>query len=146
MDGITQIELFEGNVPYVYPDSEGWLTIGAGFLVDKRKGGGLFPEEIAFILRNRWEKATTLCTGAFSPWFPTLSPARQAVLIGMVYQLGLAGVLNFKKFLYSCSKGDFSSAATEMLDSRWAFQTPHRAKVLAKQLVSDTWVNPNDPL
>ena len=31
----------EGDVPYAYQTALGYLTIGVGFLIDKRKGGRL---------------------------------------------------------------------------------------------------------
>ena len=43
----------EGVIPYAYKDSLGFLTIARGIVIDQLKGGKLFPEEIAFINRNR---------------------------------------------------------------------------------------------
>lgn len=43
----------EGNVPYAYSDSLGYLTIGVGFLIDKRKGGRL-PEAVEWPNKPTW--------------------------------------------------------------------------------------------
>lgn len=64
--------------------------------------------------------------------FLDLPVAVRDVLIEMAYQLGVDGVLKFKKTLLALSSEDFESAADEMLDSLWARQTPKRAQALAE--------------
>ena len=49
----------------------------------------------------------------------------------MVFQLGESGVGKFKKFLSNLSQRKYEIASDEMLDSRWAMQTPHRAEKLS---------------
>jgi lysozyme len=61
-----------------------------------------------------------------------LDPMRQGVLTEMVFQMGVNGVSKFKKFLIAANNHDWAAAAEEMLDSKWAKQTPERAKSLAK--------------
>ncbi len=57
-----------------------------------------------------------------------LSPERKGTLSRMVYQLGAEGTKNFKKTLAAIEEGDFDSAASEMLDSKWFREdTPTRA-------------------
>ena len=50
------------------------------------------------------------------------------IIIHMVYQMGEAGVRKFKNALKHLEQGSYSDCATEMLDSRWAKQTPNRAR------------------
>lgn len=64
-------------------------------------------------------------------FFWSLPEEVQDVLIEMAYQMGVKGLLNFKKMLNVLSKKDYSGAADEMLDSRWAKQTSGRANFLA---------------
>ena len=64
--------------------------------------------------------------------YADLDPMRQGVLTEMVFQMGFAGVSKFKKFLAAANNHDWATAAEEMLDSKWAKQTPERAKSLAK--------------
>ena len=66
------------------------------------------------------------------PWAAELCEARRGVLIEMAYQMGLAGLLGFKRFLAAAREGRWADAAREMLDSRWARQTPERAERLAE--------------
>lgn len=134
----SQLIRDEGNIPHAYLDSLGLLTIGVGFLIDKKKNGGLFPEEIQFILTNRIQKNKAAITKRL-PWFERLEPVRQGVILNMAYQLGVDGVLGFKKFIAEVEHGDYDRASIEMLDSLWANQTPARAKRLSVQMKLGVW-------
>jgi len=59
---------------------------------------------------------------------------QQAVLISMAYQLGITGVLKFNRMWIALEVADFRKAADEMLDSKWAKQTPNRARRLANTM------------
>lgn len=133
MNIVDQLKRDEGVVPYVYKDSLGFDTIGVGFLVDKGKGGGLFPEEIDFILQNRINKITERLKKALS-WFDGLNEARKAVLQGMAYNMGVDGLLAFKNTLALVQQGRYSEASEAMLESLWAKQVPKRAKRLSEQM------------
>lgn len=56
----------------------------------------------------------------------------QNVLIEMAFQLGVDGLLKFKKTLKLVKDGDYKGASVEMLNSQWFKQTPQRAKNLSK--------------
>lgn len=62
------------------------------------------------------------------PWFQSCNEPRKAVLISMAYQMGEKGLLTFKNTLALIGAGDYSKAADNMLLSKWATQTPERAK------------------
>ena len=81
-----QLRRDENEVLHAYTDSEGYLTIGVGRLIDKRKGGGLRPEESAYLLNNDVVDRTKALTAAL-PWFSQLDEIRQGVLINMAFQL-----------------------------------------------------------
>ena len=53
------------------------------------------------------------------------------IITEMVFQLGQTGVKKFKNMWKHLSKLEYSLAKIEMLDSRWAKQTPNRAKELS---------------
>jgi lysozyme len=74
------------------------------------------------------------------PWAARLSEPRLAVLINMAFQMGIRGLLRFKRMLGSVEDGQYDEAAMEMVDSLWAQQTPERAKRLAKQMLTGEWV------
>jgi lysozyme len=133
-----QLEKDEGRRSAVYKDHLGYWTIGVGFLVDARRGGGLLPEEIDFILGNRIRvKRNELETRL--PWFQHLSEPRQAGLINMAFQLGTEGLLRFKESLAAMRDNHFDHAENLLLDSDWARQTPDRAKRVARQIASGEW-------
>lgn len=66
--------------------------------------------------------------------FSGLNDARKAVLINMGYQLGVSGLFKFKKMIAALDRKEYELAAKEMLNSRWAMQTPNRAKELSDQM------------
>ena len=53
------------------------------------------------------------------------------VICEMVFQLGIGGVSKFKNMWKALEEGDYYTASVEMLDSRWAKQTPKRAESLS---------------
>lgn len=138
MNVYEQLRREEGCVPHAYQDHLGYVTIGVGRLIDKRKGGGLTDDEIDYLLRNDVERCIADLRKHL-PFFDSLSEPRQAVLIGMRFQMGMTGLLGFRKALAEMERGDFTAAAEHMLDSRWATQTPGRAARMARQLSLGEW-------
>lgn len=64
--------------------------------------------------------------------FDKLHPDAQDVLVEMAYQLGVRGLLGFKKTIALVEAREYKKASKEMLDSAWAIaQTPKRAKTLS---------------
>jgi lysozyme len=138
MDLKSQLLREEGAESCAYQDSLGYWTIGVGRLIDSRKGGGLSNDEINYLLDNDIKAKTREVLLAL-PWMPRLSEPRQAVLIGMAFQMGLKGLLQFKRTLGSVEDGQYVEAAEEMVKSRWAMQTPKRAYRMAQQMETGEW-------
>ncbi len=128
----------EGRVPYAYQDHLGFWTIGVGRLIDKRRGGGLSDDEIDYLLDNDIKRKSE-ALDARIPWWRSLNEARQAVLLSMAFQMGPDGLLGFKNTLAMVQRGDFDGAAEGMLQSKWATQTPERAKRLADMMKQGDW-------
>lgn len=137
-DSYSQLKRDEGEVLHAYEDSLGFLTIGIGILIDKRKGGGLRPEESEFIFRNRLKLLDAELNNRL-PWITKLDQARRGVLINMAFQLGVSGLLGFKNTLAMIEAGKYQDAANSMLQSKWATQTPARAKRLSNQILAGVW-------
>lgn len=74
------------------------------------------------------------CRVHLSPWFDKLDEVRQAVLISMAFQMGINGLMAFVHFLGAVRDGRWNAAAGEMLDSKWAKQTPKRAARAARAI------------
>ena len=135
---IKQLRDEEGDVLHAYDDHLGYTTIGVGRLIDRRKGGGITEEESAYLLGKDIDKFSRLLDKTL-PWWRSLSDPRRAVLVGMAFQMGIDGLLGFKNTLAMIKSGDFTSAAANMLASKWADQTPGRAKRMAEQMRTDQW-------
>lgn len=139
MNLAQMLEAEEGRVAHAYTDSEGWLTIGVGRLIDRRKGGRLTDKEIDYLLANDIAEKTAEVLKAL-PWLMQLDEARRAVLLGMAFQMGTAGLLTFRNTLENIRTGDYKAAGRGMLQSRWAEQTPKRAQRMAQQMETGLWV------
>lgn len=63
-----------------------------------------------------------------------MNDARKAIMLSIVYQIGIYGALKFKKMLAAMESADFGRAADEMLNSLAARQTPVRWKRNAEQM------------
>ncbi len=138
MNLIEQLRREEGVVPHAYQDHLGFWTIGVGRLIDKRKGGGLSDDEINLLLRNDANRFTSEVLAAL-PWAASLNEPRLAVLIGMAFQMGTAGLLQFKQTLAAVRDERYAHAANLMLQSLWAKQTPERARRMSRQMETGEW-------
>lgn len=137
-EATNQIKLDEGCVLYAYDDHLGYVTVGYGRLLDKRRGGGISQSEAEYLLENDIDKKLSELRNKL-PWFDNLDDPRKGVLLNMAFQLGIAGLLNFKNTLASVQAGDYEAAATRMLKSKWSKQTPNRAKRMAEQMRAGQW-------
>lgn len=63
--------------------------------------------------------------------YATHPPNVQVVIAAMVFQLGYQGTSKFKRALAAVNAGEYAVASDEMLDSKWARQTPNRAQAMA---------------
>lgn len=136
IDQITQQiirdEGFQGK-PYV--DTRGKTTIAYGLNLDDAP---LTPEEGAMITEVRLLDLHEKLAASL-PWIIRLDEAREGVLLNMAYQLGLGGLLGFRRTLSYVEQGDYALASAEMLDSNWAEQTPTRARRLSEQMRTGEW-------
>lgn len=129
----------EDEVLHAYEDHLGFLTIGVGRLIDKRRGGGITQEESRYLLRNDIRKRISQCEQRFE-WWHSIDDARQGVILCMAFQLGVNGVANFKRMGAALRIRDYITASIEMLDSDWARkQTPARAQRMAQVMRSGVW-------
>lgn len=127
----------EGFRAQMYKDSLGFWTIGYGRLLDPAKGGAISSDEAEYLLANDLIKAERQCETL--PMYHELSPARQAVLIDMCFNLGLEGLKGFKRTLRAIAEQDYAEAAAYMLQSKWHSQVKGRAERLAEQMKTGQW-------
>jgi lysozyme len=122
-----QLMRHEGRNLKPYADTVGKLTIGYGRnLTDV----GISEAEAQLLLDHDIETAESELGSVF-PWTTALDPIRLRVLIDMAFNMGIAGLRTFKRFLAAVETGDYQTAAADMLESRWARQVGKRAQTLA---------------
>ena len=126
-DLLNRIKHHEGYRSRVYKCTEGYDTIGYGFAIKDLEMDEDIAEEI---LMRKVEKLIKRVRARFD-WLDSVPHEVQGVLVEMSYQMGLSGVSKFKKALHAMQMFQWKLAATELLDSRWAKQTPNRAKELS---------------
>lgn len=125
----------EGFRAKPYRCTAGKLSIGYGWNLD----AGISQAQALVIMRSQIDDIREALKAKF-PWFTGLSEARQAVLISMGFQMGLAGLYGFKNTLKYIGAGNFEQAAQNMLASKWATQTPPRAKRAAQMMRTGEFV------
>ena len=115
------LERHEGYKPTIYIDSVGVETVGIGHNLHKP----LRREAILHILRDDIDDATNECVHNF-PWFADLTQPRQWAMINLCFNLGIARLLKFVKFLAAMELGNYDTAAEELKDSLWFKQVGKR--------------------
>ena len=145
MSLIDNIKANEGFSEYVYRDSLGFLTVGYGFKCDS-----LTSDELE-LNKNRYEpmskevackilelKLQKLQNEVFAKlkWLKSQPKQVQSIVIEMAYQMGVSGMLGFKNTLKLIENKEYLKASNNMLKSKWAKQTPNRAKKLSDILRS----------
>ena len=127
---VAQIQRHEGLRLKAYYCTAGKLTIGYGRNLEDV---GIDIDEAELMLRKDLARCENECLHAF-PWFADLSEQRKDVILNMCFNLGLAGLRKFKKFLKAVEMGAYETAAHEMMDSDWAEQVKGRALELAQMM------------
>jgi len=121
-----RIKHHEGLLLFPYEDTTGHWTIGYGHKMNTvsssilKHGITVTEAKHLFDVDMEIAKRGALHLGI------ACDETRFGVLVEMVFQLGLAGVMKFKKMLAALKIGDYEKAADEMLDSKWNSQTPER--------------------
>lgn len=124
------IKKHEGRMLKPYRCPAGKLTIGYGRNLEDK---GITEAEAEFMLDNDINVIIRACKETFS-WFIFLDNVRQAVIVDMIYNLGLGGFLGFKNTIAAIREKDWNRAADNMLQSKWASQVGNRALELAEMM------------
>ena len=122
------LKIDEGFRAKPYKCSAGKLTIGYGRNIEDV---GISEDEALYLLNNDISYCYNKLYAVY-PWFKELDGARQYVLVNMCYNIGITRLSGFKRMLKSLQFNDFETAASEMLNSKWAAQVPNRAARLAE--------------
>jgi lysozyme len=127
---VKQLMTHEGVRLKPYTDTVGKLTIGVGRnLADV----GISSEEAMLLLTNDILRTSARVMQAL-PWVPGLDEVRRRVLFDMAFNMGIGGLLGFKKMLAAVQAGQWLGASEEMIASKWAGQVGQRAVTLAAMM------------
>jgi lysozyme len=129
---VRQLRLHEGERLKPYRCTAGKLTIGVGRNLEDR---GISREESAVLLANDIADMERELQRAL-PWVARLDEVRARVLVDMAFNLGIVGLLAFKRTLAAIEAGQYQQAATMMLDSKWAKQVGGRAERLSRMMAT----------
>ena len=137
---LKSVKEHEGYRTKVYLDTLGKRTVGYGHLCvedhwedDKEYEWGYLEEILHNDLREAIAGADELIEQHNCK---DLEGAAKEVIVEMIFQLGKTGVSKFKKMWEALSEYNYIGASFEMLDSKWANQTPKRAKKMAALMKS----------
>ncbi|HKT53835.1 MAG TPA: glycoside hydrolase family protein [Caulobacteraceae bacterium] len=127
----------EGFRSHAYPDpltgAEPW-TCGYGCTGPDVTEDTVWTQAQAWARMQAKRAEAEAQLSAQLPWWKELNDARQDALVNMAYQLGIGHLLGFQHALTAMERADWATAASAMLASEWAKQTPSRAIRLAKQM------------
>lgn len=129
------IRRHEGVRNKAYKDHLGNPTIGIGHLIKKGETfTELSNEEVEKLFDKDLNKAQKATARIMNKNKLNLSETQQNALTDMVFQMGEKGVSKFKKTLSLLGQGKNEEAAKEALNSKWAKQTPKRAREISNLL------------
>jgi len=135
-----ELEIDEGCKYEIYLDHLGYPTFGIGHLViehdaeygwevgtsiDTVRVHGTFEQDIKTVLSD--------CNRLYKD-FEDLPEEAQRVIANMMFNMGLTRLSNFKNMKLSVDARNWDVAADEMVDSKWYYQVPNRAKRLVERM------------
>ena len=132
---LESVKKHEGYRNKVYLDTLGKRTVGVGHLCvenfwedDKEYEEDFLMDILKKDLQQSIRQADSMCEGL------KISEDAKIIIIEMIFQLGGTGVSKFRKMWQALQQDppDYAEASVQMLDSRWAKQTPNRAKEMAR--------------
>ena len=136
---LESVKKHEGFRDTVYRDTLNKRTVGFGHLCVENhwEDGKKYDKEyLERILKEDLQYAINQGEGMCKDL--KISDDAKFLIIEMIFQLGSAGVQKFRK-MWDALKEDppnYFEAHVQMLDSRWAKQTPNRAGEMAEAMQS----------
>lgn len=130
------IKKHEGLRLTPYRCSSQKISIGWG---RNLQDNGITLDEAETMLQH--DVGTAIKEAESLPFFASLNQVRQAVIVDMIFNLGLPRFGMFKKMIAAIEKEHWTVAADEMLNSRWARQVGKRANTLSEMMRLGTEIN-----
>ena len=135
-----ELEVDEGVKYEIYNDHLGYPTFGIGHLVrdtDPEAGAALgtpvTEDRVIEAFNQDVETVLNDCTILYGD-FNELPEEAQLIIANMMFNLGYPRLSKFKGMKAGVDARSWSSAADEMVDSRWYTQVPNRARRLVDRM------------
>jgi lysozyme len=132
----------EGCKYEIYLDHLGLETFGIGHLVTQDDpeygqpvGTEVTEDRVQQVFRRDIAVTTNECHVLYDD-FDELPEEAQLVIANMMFNMGRPRLSKFKNMKKAIDKRDWSTAADEMMDSKWFDQVPNRAKRLVARIRS----------
>lgn len=148
-----EIAADEGKILHCYMCSENYKTVGIGHKVlpndpeanlpvhgaydNVPEEEGITEERCYELFQNDIQIAIEGCQVIYDNW-EELPQEMQHILTNMCFQLGQGGLSRFKNMNSAVSQEAWGMVSLEMMDSRWAQQTPERAARLRDRVLAMT--------
>ena len=143
-EAVQRLAFHEGCVLKPYKDSHGYWTVGIGRCIDKNpltteelravgqnwKSEGITKNAAYMLLHNDIKRILAVLKEEIAFW-NELDDERQYALLDMAFQMGINGVLRFKKMLAAMGVGNWEKAKSECLDSNYGREFKNRALRIA---------------
>ena len=147
-----RLYLHEGLRLEPYRCTSGKLTIGVGRNLDdnpltqeemevlktKDVSKGITKAEAFYLLKHDIQRFIKLCQKNI-PFFDGLDDERQYALLDLAFNMGIKGLLQFKKMLAYLWIGEYKKAKFELLNSRYAKQVKSRAERIGRLIETGVW-------
>ena len=122
-DLVDRVLEHEGFERKPYQDHLGNWTFGHGLtFITVEESAHIVEERLADFAAQHLDQR---------PWLLSHPPVVLDVVTEMAYQMGYAGTNAFVQMWIALLDEDYPRAADEMLDSKWARQTPGRANEMS---------------
>jgi lysozyme len=115
--------------PYLDTAAPPKWTIGCG---RNLSDNGISHDEVEYLLGN--DVFRTEIEAKSFPWYDALDEVRQAVVLSMIFNLGLTKFKGFYNTIRAIERHDYETAAALMLQSKWAKQVGARATRLSEMM------------
>ena len=131
---LQQIKEHEGLRLKLYKCPAGKLTIGYGHNIEDN---GLSKSACEFVLYDDIDEAQkNVCSIFGYEFFESLPVCKRVALVDMMFNLGMAKFLTFKRFIFAVETQNWENASREVVNSRAYEQNKRRYKKIAEQIAS----------
>ena len=137
-----QLKIDEGVKYEIYKDHLGYPTFGIGHLITEDDpehgepdGTEISEDRVNEVFESDVAKFVSEAKILFSD-LDELPDVAQQVIVNMAFNMGRPRLSKFKNFIAGVNDRDWTRAAEEMMDSRWADQVGARATRLRNLILT----------